>query len=511
MRDVKQKYIKKLILIFLVSLLFKSVWLFDNQDLGKLGNDDLSYWLHTATIVYDHDLNYEKDYIASNSSFNKFTNVPQHPPGAGYLSSPFVYLFSLLDKYEPERTNPVGSFAYLGFFWASLSYTLLGFYLIKKILILKRFKLRTIVMFASLVGTLTHFVTTRFMMSHAVEFFLCSCLCYLLETKKIKYSWKNSTLILMFYFLLSITRPTTFIYSLCLLVIYAKKDDFKLVNFLRFGSIFTLFSSIHTLLSNYLYGVPTIFQNSQIYHSEQGYTETSFLFIVTNTPKLINLVFSPSMGIFWCFPVIFYGLISVFANKNTPNIKKVYAKIFTFLYFYGAIIVLIIWQGREVTYGQRLLIGLLPFCIIKISEFESTKSYNTLFGISTLISYVGYLYFYSSQNLSLKLGNTLWGSQVRYSGEKYFLHLLNEFASIGNIVAILGKTIYSVIFFHFVNASNFINKQIFTKFLSEEKIQEAISFSEIYTELDTAFLLVATLLIFTFSTLFVQLAYTTRD
>ena len=87
MRDVKQKYIKKLILIFLVSLLFKSVWLFDNQDLGKLGNDDLSYWLHTATIVYDHDLNYEKDYIASNSSFNKFTNVPQHPPGAGYLSS----------------------------------------------------------------------------------------------------------------------------------------------------------------------------------------------------------------------------------------------------------------------------------------------------------------------------------------------------------------------------------------------------------------------------------------
>ena len=124
---------------------------------------------------------------------------------------------------------------------------------------------------------------------------------------------------------------------------------------------------------------------------------------------------------------------------------------------------------------------------------------------------MGYLYFYSSQNLTLKLGNTLWGSQVKFSGEKYFLYLLNEFASIGNIVAILGKTIYSVIFFHFVNASNFINKQIFTKYLSEEKIQEALSFSEIYTELDTAFLLVATLLIFTFSTLFIQLAYTTRD
>ena len=46
---------------------------------------------------------------------------------------------------------------------------------------------------------------------------------------------------------------------------------------------------------------------------------------------------------------------------------------------------------------------------------------------------------------------------------------------------------------------------------SEEKIQEALSFTEIYAELDTVYLLTATLLIFTFSTLFVQLAYNKRD
>ena len=492
-------------------MLFKPVWLFENQDLGKLGNDDLSHWLHSSTIVYDRDLNYEKDYLASSSSFNKITNVPQHPPGAGYLSSPFVYLFSLLDKYEPERTNPTGSFAYLGFFWASLSYTLIGFCLIKKILISKGYESNIILIFASLVGTLAHFVTTRFMMPHAVEFFLCSCILYLLEKKKLKYSWKNTILISLFYLLLSFTRPSTFIYSLCLLIVYARKDDFEFSNLLRFGSISTLFSSLHILLSNHLYEVPTIFHHSQIYLSQQGYTESSILFIATNTPKLINLAFSPSMGIFWCFPVILYGIVSIFMNRSSSSSNKIYTKIFTFLYIYGAFVVVIVWQGREVTYGQRLLIGLLPFCIVKIAEFESSKNFNTLFGISTLISYVGYLYFYSSQNLTLKLGNKLWGSQVRFSGEKYFLYLLSEFSSMENIVAILGKTIYSVIFFHFVNASVFINNQVFTKYLSEEKIQEALSFTEIYAELDTVYLLTATLLIFTFSTLFVQLAYNKRD
>ena len=489
-------------------MLFKPVWLFENQDLGKLGNDDLSHWLHSSTIVYDRDLNYEKDYLASSSSFNKITNVPQHPPGAGYLSSPFVYLFSLLDKYEPERTNPTGSFAYLGFFWASLSYTLIGFCLIKKILLLKGYESNTILIFASLVGTLAHFVTTRFMMPHAVEFFLCSCILYLLEKKKLKYSWKNTILISLFYLLLSFTRPSTFIYSLCLLIVYARKDDFEFTNLLRYGSIFTLFSSFHILLSNHLYEVPTIFHHSQIYLSQQGYTESSILFIATNTPKLINLAFSPSMGIFWCFPVILYGIVSIFMNRSSSSSNKIYTKLFTFLYLYGAFVVVIVWQGREVTYGQRLLIGLLPFCIVKIAEFKSSKNFNTLFGISTLISYVGYLYFYSSQNLTLKFGNTLWGTQVGFSGEKYFTYLFYEFASIGNIIAILGKTIYSVIFFHFIKVNTFLNNEIVIKYLPGEKIQDTLFFSEIYANLNTMYLVTATLLIFMFSIIFTQLAYT---
>ena len=83
--------------IFILSLLFKPLWLFNNQNLGIPG-DDMSYWLHSATIAFDYDLDYKNDYEFDSNIFNSETNVPSHPPGAGYLASPFVFLFSQLEK-----------------------------------------------------------------------------------------------------------------------------------------------------------------------------------------------------------------------------------------------------------------------------------------------------------------------------------------------------------------------------------------------------------------------------
>ena len=129
---------KKLFIVvfFLVTLLFKPLWLFNNNNLGIPG-DDMSYWLHSATVALDRDLDYLNDYKIESDLFHPETNVPAHPPGAGYLSSPFVFIFSLLDKLvettaEKTRTNPVKSFAYLGFFIAGLFYTYFGAKLISK-------------------------------------------------------------------------------------------------------------------------------------------------------------------------------------------------------------------------------------------------------------------------------------------------------------------------------------------------------------------------------------------
>ncbi|MDA9608119.1 hypothetical protein N9S33_03400 [Candidatus Actinomarina] len=500
MKISSSKIFKRLVLIFLISLLFKSVWLFDNQSLGQPGNDDLSYWLHAATVVYDHDFSYVEDFKVREGVFDVDTNTPYHPPGAGYLSSPFVYLFSLLDESDPERLNPVGYFAYLGFFAASLFYFLAGMYLIAKILRKRTYKLHNIILFSGFTGTIAHFVTTRFFMSHSTEFFLCACICYIFETTKNRYSLKNLTILCGLYLILSFTRPSTFIYSLCLFAVYSSKYDYTLRNIYRVGITSSVFSGIHIVISNFLYKEPTIFHNAQINVQQQGFSEISIQSIILSTPKLLQLFYSPSMGIIWVIPVVFFGIISILHSQYRKPTNFI-SNLFVFLYFYGAFIVLIVWEGREVAFGQRLLIGLIPFCLIKIGQYDKPKIFNFIFGLTTIISYLGYLYFYSSTNLTLKPGQTLWGTNVGFAGENYFIYLINEIPSLQNIFAVLGKTIYSVNFFHLISLDTLIKRFPLQEFLTNEKFSEAVVFSEKYSNIDGGYLFLATLLIFIFSIL----------
>ena len=206
------------------------------------------------------------------------------------------------------------------------------------------------------------------------------------------------------------------------------------------------------------------------------------------------------MGIVWVIPVIFFGIISILHSQYRKSTNFV-SNIFVFLYFYGAFIVLIVWEGREVAFGQRLLVGLIPFCLIKIGQFDKSKIFNFTFGLTTIISYLGYLYFYSSTNLTLKPGQTLWGTTVGFAGENYFIYLINEILFLPNIFALLGKTIYSVNFFHFVSMDTFVKRFSLQEFLSEEKFLEAVTFSEKYSNIDGGYLFIATSLIFIFSIL----------
>ncbi|GIR20246.1 hypothetical protein CM15mP35_05070 [bacterium] len=186
----------KILGILLLSLLFKPLWLFNNQNLGQPA-DDMYHWLHSATIAFDFDFDYKTDYEIENGTFNQETNVPSSVPGAGYLSAPFVFLFSLLDKLfinseNFSRTNPVGSFAYLGFFFAGVIYTYLGFYFLHKITKKYNQKSLNLILVCGLLSSLVHFVTTRFLMPHAIEFFIASCILYIFEKiiKRVLVIWK---------------------------------------------------------------------------------------------------------------------------------------------------------------------------------------------------------------------------------------------------------------------------------------------------------------------------------
>ena len=114
---IKTRYTKRLLLFVFISLLFKPLWLFNNIDLGQ-PSDDMYHWLHSATLAYDQDIDYIDDYQIDNGTFNKITNVPSAPPGAGYLSSPFVFIFSQFDSsnFLSEVINGINDISFIPIF-----------------------------------------------------------------------------------------------------------------------------------------------------------------------------------------------------------------------------------------------------------------------------------------------------------------------------------------------------------------------------------------------------------
>tara|TARA_Y100000741_G_C18254847_1_gene558555 strand:- start:169 stop:1653 length:1485 start_codon:yes stop_codon:yes gene_type:complete len=473
-------------------MLFKPLWLFNNQNIGNYGNDDLSYWLHTSTLFLDYDLNYINDFPLQKDIFNETTNAPNHPIGSAFFSAPIVFLFHLFDGQDFNRLNPVGSYAYIGYFVSNLLFTLIAFYLLNKIIKNKKItKHSDIVLFISFAGTLVHYVATRFLMAHAIEFLLCTILIYIFEMKNNPYDRNNIFILFIIYFFLSVTRPSTFIYSLCLLGVYSFKLKIENKNIKFYFLFLSTFSFLHYWVSSKVYNTSNIFSNySTVLEKQNISDEIDYLFIFSNLYKIPNLFFSFSMGVIWVCPIIIFGIISLFLYRKFIHKLSIYSRVFLFLYFFGALIVLVVWQGRDVAFGQRLLLGLVPFCVIRTSEL-ATKLPNLKYLLYPLFTstYLGYLYLYSSEVLTLRKGTTLWGTVVGYSGEDYFLSLIKNLLNIENIFSVLSRNIGTVNFLHFVKFENILVYFQDYSFIPKDKISTFSDYAQIYYELNTSYLL----------------------
>ena len=506
---------KKILCFFILTLLFKPLWLFNNQDLGIPG-DDMSYWLHSATIAIDYDLDYKNDYKLESSVFNPETNVPSHPPGAGYMASPFVFLFSQLDKVinlsvENTRTNPVKSFAYLGFFVSGLFYTYIGTKLLSKIVKKYNNKYAGLVIFCGLVSSLIHYVSTRFLMAHGIEFFLCCSLIYIFEKDEGKHlNNRDVALLLIIYFFLSITRPSTFLYSLVLVFFYRKKVNFNLKSNLIYTVEFLGLSAFYIFLSRKLYERNFMLLNT---YGENMNEYTSTL----NSEQLFNgflklpaLFLSPNMGIAFSTPIVFLTFILFFIKQfrqSETNLNIFY--LFTF--FSASFLPLLIWQGREVAYGQRLLIGILPMCILIACKFLYNYRLLFLTKLLTAFSYVGYLFFYSSEKLTLKSGLTLWGTQVGFTAENYYIEVIKAFANYETIFSALLRNIYAVNFFKLFNLRSFFNDSSLLTNISIQKVNNFLSFADVYYNLENTYLITVNVAIFLFSYYYTKLLFKLSD
>lgn len=500
----------KIILFFLITLLFKPLWLFNNQSLG-IPADDMSYWLHSATLAFDYDLNYLNDYSIQNNVFNPKTNVPSHPPGAGYLASPFVFLFSQLDKIIEtsainSRTNPVKSFAYLGFFIAGLFYTYFGSVLLSKLMKKNKNNIYGgLILSCGLMSTLIHFVSTRFLMAHSFEFFLCSALLYIFEKEEeTKLKYIDFIKLLLTYFCLAITRPSTFLYSLILILFYRKKFTYNLKLIFLYLIQLLGISSIYVFLSKKLYQKNFMLLNT--YGIDAGeYSNTLNLDqIGKGIMKLPYLFFSTNMGVAYSTPIVFIALI-LFFTKFVKNNKNFLDKLILFLFFAASSLPLLVWQGREVAYGQRLLIGIIPICVLITSRYLINYRLVIITKFLTIFNFIGYIFFYASEKLTLKPGITLWGTKTGFTAENYYLEVIKAFLNFETLISALLRNIYSVNIFKFFNLKMFISDSLFINGLNYQKIEKFLTYTEIYNSLDIGYLFLVNLIIFVFSYSFMKL------
>ena len=72
--------------------------------------------------------------------------------------------------------------------------------------------------------------------------------------------------------------------------------------------------------------------------------------------------YSLNMGIVFSTPIIFFGIYYFFV-RHLKSTESALNKI-GLLLFGASASPLLIWQGREVAYGQRLLIGIIPILYI---------------------------------------------------------------------------------------------------------------------------------------------------
>lgn len=447
-----KSYLKQIFFIVLLTLLFKPLWVFDLNNLGSFGEDDLSYWLHSSTVAFDFDLNYLDDYLYDEKNFVKDKNTPYHPPGAGFMNAGFVALFDIFENdanIEKKRLNPIGTLGYLGYFIGNLFYLFFGFLLLMKTLKFLDIYYPLIIYLAFL-STLVHFSTTRFLMSHVGEFFISSVLIYLFFTKKIFTNF-DIPIIYFAFGLLIFVRPSTFLYSIILLVLFRKKIFTKPNIYINtICSVFVF--SIYSLISLKLYNSLTLLFNPGINKtSENFFLNFNISDFAERLLQVPSLFFSTNMGILFSTPIIFIGFFGLHLYLKSFKYKT--DKLLFLFYILTPFLISIVWQGYEVSYGQRLFIGLIPiFSILSgvaLKKFKINLISLVLFG-NTLL---GYLMFYTNNLLTLREGINLWGVTSKFTAENYYVYLYTYLFDIETVFTFFTKNIYFVYFLRNVNSS----------------------------------------------------------
>lgn len=401
-------------------------------------NDDDSYFAVATSIAYG-------DFPSFANEYHWGQKVPHHSVGPGILASPFVFLFSTVDRIKgapivEKRTeeNRYWTWTLLGFHVASYFYLILGTWLLLKYLSLwVDYQSATLSCLFSVIsgGGILIYSFNRPVMAHTFEFFtVCMCLFLLsirLKGMNIRYFEYLFGAACGFIFLVRYNNaPLAF----CLLTILLALE--------YRGSIYT---SVKSALKMALPILSLVFVFRVLPILANGYDKRDQLYVGAGSrlipnenllfylERLKEIFFGADMGLIYTGPAIILGLLCLpIFRRQLPNriILPIFVVSLTNLY------IAISWKSFASYYGYRYFVfTLMPILALPLAfgvrTLKEKAGKHIVYICLLAVSYIplqSMLVFGRSPDFSLRLMKNNW-DELTFTQPTYHLDLIRHLKS----------------------------------------------------------------------------------
>jgi hypothetical protein len=357
--------------IFIFIFILLRPYIFQGSGFWYYG-DDQDYFAHASSIVFGQFPSYKKEYLTIDK------NYPQSSIGSAVLSLPFVWSFSLIDRFNNadivshrSSENTTGSWTQFGFIFASCFYFCAACFLLYRGVLYcveERYAYLSLVLTVLCQG-LPLFAFRRPIFSHAGEFFLQSVFIFLLlrnstSTKKFPQGLWQYVLVGTLAALVYLTRYNNIGFALIFPCLLLLSSGFYVRSTKNWLSLFLLMISFVAMIGVFKIW-PEIFNQAHPY----PWVKDHLLIKITAYDaihRLGHIFFGLDWGLVYTAPYILIGSIGLFIFKYPAQ------KYFKWLFFVLGLdfYIVMIWGSQGGWYGYRYFIAsAIPLLVLPVALF----------------------------------------------------------------------------------------------------------------------------------------------
>ncbi|MAF95147.1 MAG: hypothetical protein CMM60_05265 [Rhodospirillaceae bacterium] len=362
------------IFIFIISFLIYRPYRLQDSGLKYEGDDD-GYFAHAASIAFLQFPSYDKEY----GSHSKY------PIGAGMLASPFVFLFSQVDRLSGSdivhsRLNSdvnIKSWSLFGFVFSSIFYFWMSCLIAYKTLRIyydEKYSVLSILLMILIQG-IPLYVYRRPMFAHVYEFFAQTVMVYLMvlscNSKKTDGSVSRLLLICLTVYAIGLIRYNNVLIALCWpLAAFAVRDgEWKLMENRKPIILSYIICALPILIGIVISIIKGMGPEKWLFYSENFYqllNKAMSLPFTYYVKRIIHVIFGVDWGLAYTAPFLIVGIVSII------NFKSAYIKMFVIplipvmISFY---LIVMAWSSQASWYGYRYIIFvILPLMILPLAD-----------------------------------------------------------------------------------------------------------------------------------------------